>query len=869
MKGHTTWRILRQWALWWAMVALVAILVPGMAGADDLTVDNGSQTITGDVTYDNEYIGATGKGVLKQTGGSNTVNELLIVGQEPGSNGVYKLKGGSLTAFQAIVGQYGLGTFTQTAGTATVTRLTVGPLGEYNLQAGTLNAGGLRNYGNFNLAGGALLGGGTDSLPAPVEGAAALAMQPAYALVNDGIMQGYGLIGGSGGFANNAYFAVTGPRGLFLTNTGPNANNGTMDINSILTLAPERAAPARPAESLALAEESEAALTNNGSMNLTKMAVVNGPGTLANAATGTIAANGGTILSGFNNTGNLVVGDGGLNIAQGFTNTGTVELRSYAPAASLSGLAITNLGAITGHGQISSDVVNDTGGIIDPDGSTLTMLGKVANRARAEVRVRSGETLQLRQGLSEANCGDINVLSNGKLAITQPLVNNQPTALTNLGNITVLQDAQLQVSGPLLNDADTLQEYQGNITVDGGTLEVSDVLTNNSTLNVASTVKASKIVNTSRGKVEIGKAQPAPAAPAAAEATPAAASVMDATFINQGAVNIKGAAEFTKEVENRGEAALLAINSPSRFDGKVTNLGGKLEIEAVATFNKEVVNDKYVDPDTGTSVAGIMTVNAPATFVERVTNTGTLDIKQQATFEQPVENTGTMLAQNADVALQSMYDGGTGVNAFKNLIVAPAAYLKGQAGARFEVGGNLTSRSLQCLNWTTTVCELAFVPADKANPAPATHDFAVNGVDKGAIAAGCSYNFSWDKLIIEDLQSVNLVNGAGDGAKAALYVRLLEGLVFADGQVGDRLQTLAASDGSTDLITIANIIGNGINIYYDPAIDSELRGLTYGLTGGGELTPLLAPVPVPPSVLLLGSGLLGLGLLGWRRKNLV
>jgi hypothetical protein len=59
-----------------------------------------------------------------------------------------------------------------------------------------------------------------------------------------------------------------------------------------------------------------------------------------------------------------------------------------------------------------------------------------------------------------------------------------------------------------------------------------------------------------------------------------------------------------------------------------------------------------------------------------------------------------------------------------------------------------------------------------------------------------------------------------------------------------------------------------LNLYYDKnlAINAYLGGLDYIITGGAG-GMLIAHTPLPPSALLLGSGLLGLGLLGWRRKR--
>ncbi|MEJ2069046.1 MAG: hypothetical protein P8X58_01345, partial [Syntrophobacterales bacterium] len=57
-----------------------------------------------------------------------------------------------------------------------------------------------------------------------------------------------------------------------------------------------------------------------------------------------------------------------------------------------------------------------------------------------------------------------------------------------------------------------------------------------------------------------------------------------------------------------------------------------------------------------------------------------------------------------------------------------------------------------------------------------------------------------------------------------------------------------------------------LNIYYNALLADNyyLDGLTYDfLSGNGQLIP----TPLPGSILLLGTGLLGLGLLGWRKRS--
>ncbi|MDH3214022.1 MAG: hypothetical protein OEM05_16205, partial [Myxococcales bacterium] len=115
-----------------------------------------SATGVGDGTYNlvnglldapDEWIGYNTTGAFNQSGGTNSVTNLLGLGFAAGANGTYDLSGtGTLSAVDTHVGENGTGTFTQSGGTHTITlgRLelgsNVGSAGSYALSGGSLVA---------------------------------------------------------------------------------------------------------------------------------------------------------------------------------------------------------------------------------------------------------------------------------------------------------------------------------------------------------------------------------------------------------------------------------------------------------------------------------------------------------------------------------------------------------------------------------------------------------------------------------------------------------------------------------------------------------------------------------------------------------
>ena len=122
----------------------------------------GSYVLNGPgLTFANDNIGEYGAGSFSQSAGTNS-SYYMVLGEELGSSGTYSLSGGSLRAVgYETVGSSGNGLFTQTGGTNSTAMLQLdanGGSGTYNLQGGLLSVTGMTAgvNGFFNFSGGTL-----------------------------------------------------------------------------------------------------------------------------------------------------------------------------------------------------------------------------------------------------------------------------------------------------------------------------------------------------------------------------------------------------------------------------------------------------------------------------------------------------------------------------------------------------------------------------------------------------------------------------------------------------------------------------------------------------------------------------------------
>jgi autotransporter-associated beta strand protein len=180
-----------------------------------LGYDYGSGTYNlsgaGQLSAGSEYIGGRGgggesTGTFTQTGGMNSIMQILSLGSNWDSNGTYILSGtGQLSAAVEHIGSYyGTGTFTQTGGTNTISGyiligLGYGSSGTYNLNGGTLILRSISKGSGtaaFNFGGGRLQASGDFSTALDMtltgEGGNANIDTAGYSVTLTGVLSGPG-----------------------------------------------------------------------------------------------------------------------------------------------------------------------------------------------------------------------------------------------------------------------------------------------------------------------------------------------------------------------------------------------------------------------------------------------------------------------------------------------------------------------------------------------------------------------------------------------------------------------------------------------------------------------------------------------------
>jgi hypothetical protein len=480
-------------------------------------------------------VGNVGGGVGNQTFQMNQGGGNLTVGADGltvAANGTVELDSGTLTVASGAAMTHVTGTFNQFGGTFTNNNsagLTVDASGSATLNgtssfstslnnngsvsvgaSGNLSASWMNNQGTLSMNGGTitLLNFLNNASNGTVYGKGTIVGNQAssQAVVNNGSLTPGGTLtlsmGGAGGaFTNNGQ--VTIGQGSQLTLAGTTATLGNANQGTIV---------------LSGGSLSASGGTNNFLLNYS-IGSISGFGTISMPVSndgGYIEASGGRLNIQLSNTGGslgnvvggqIVIDNGSsINTSTSFTNSGEIVLNGSTAQLVGTG-AITNLsgGLVHGVGRVAASLTNGSGGVIRPEGGTLTLSGSAGNSSGGDVQIGTGSTLLLTSPGGFSNSGTVEV-TGGTLQTTNGISNNAGGHVTIFGTLQATTGFTNNSTGP------TTQKL-GGITFTGGATSVYGPFVNTvgngtSTYGVliaAPTTFFGDVTNSGSGAIKISK----------------------------------------------------------------------------------------------------------------------------------------------------------------------------------------------------------------------------------------------------------------------------------------------------------------------------------------------------------------------------
>jgi T5SS/PEP-CTERM-associated repeat protein len=871
------------------------------SGTSSMSVNGGGLTIgRGESNESPNPISGTGTYNLAGTATLNVTGG-IDVGVQAGNTGTMNQTGGSVTSDGVTIGDAGTGKWYQSSGSNTVNgNLNVGAsgVGTYTIgadQDGNPGSGATLTVNGSGLSGGNLFVGATGTGTVTASNGSLTTIQGGTSLggPSPGETTGVGTltVTGSGTKWTNQGQVVVGGAGEGYLNVLAGGDLESQFV-SAGTGTSSVVGAAAGSSGQATVDGAGSQWNNTGALRIGSsgtgtLFISNGGGVTDVAGTDGAAAsvgwqsgsNGQVTLSGgsWTNSGNLVIGDAG--VGQVGQSGGTLTVGSNTASANLVlGNRTGGSGTLTVNGSSATTTVwgnatigNSGYGSLAVDAGSVDIKGSmtIANTAAGGGAAIEGGSLTIGDGSTGQQ---LLITANGSMKIEDTagagasvtvdgtLINNGQLGLglhtgqTPSSTLTVTQgltnNGGFNFAGNSVLNADvTNNSYFTAQNGSGSNVTLNGNMSNNATVNVS----------------ELGLTQPT--------------FVQNGTFTNNtagtfqvtdGAVTINGGRGHsldnsgTVTFANDPNGGTTPSYAPSvvALNGNVTNAqnatvnvqGSNVTITGNGNSDPALSNNGSVNVGTGANSQGSSVivygnVSNTSTGAIGVTNSA-ITVNGATTNNGTVTVTGSTAKWNGTFTNNGAYISDPSVSTFTNLNNSSTGYLDGGAGDVFKVTGNFISTSTKNLQWSTAGATLEF-----ATGTSTAHTMDLTGLDNGALLSGFANNFAWGVLTLDAGNSLTLGGTIGTNA---LYVSMLNGLIFS------------GSD-------ITNIIGDGLNIYYDASDDLALNDAVYALVGGGYLCPTGAAscsvsvqvnTPEPGSLPLLVVGLVGLVGGGmWRRRS--